>query len=161
MISQHQQHQMTPRKMKQIHQRMQKVSHNLKAYEQDISYYWLLLIYHIFSSCFIPLAPSKPNYKKGPSKYSSSKKLNGKNKERHRDYPPRPEKKKQVRPQRYHPVRQPYKGNARPVRPSFEKPPPRIPQPAQRRDSGYGAPAAPQPQVMLLYILNKLYMYNN
>ena len=123
-------------------------------------------IYHIIVCCsyttwIVPLAPSKPNYKKGPSKYSSSKKLNGKNKERHRDYPPRPEKKKQVRPQRYHPVRQPYKGNARPVRPSFEKPPPRIPQPAQRRDSGYGAPAAPQPQVMLLHILNKLCMYKN
>jgi hypothetical protein len=94
-------------------------------------------------------APSKPNYKKGPTKYSSSKKSNGKGKERYRDYPSRPEKKKQVRPQRYHPVRQPYKGNARPVRPRFEKPPQRIPQPAQRRDSGYGAPVAPQPQVII------------
>ena len=123
-------------------------------------------IYYIIVCCsyttwIVPLAPSKSNYKKGPSKYSSSKKSNGKNKERYRDYPPRPEKKKQVRPQRYHPVRQPYKGNARPVRPSFEKHAPRIPQPAQRRDSGYGAPAAPQPQVMLLHILNKLYMYKN
>jgi len=99
------------------------------------------------------IASRKPSYKKPVSKYSQLKKLSGKGKPRYRDHPPHHPKNKQIRPPLPPPrpthVHKPHKVNPKQIRPNLRQAPRKAPEPAQRRDSSYGAPPAPQPKVII------------
>ena len=97
--------------------------------------------------------PRKPSYKKPVNKYSPTKKLNVKSKNRYRDHPPLYVKGKPVRPHRPTHLRQPAKVNPKPAREKFEKVRKPVQEQAQRRDSSYGAPAPPQPRVIYSFTL--------
>jgi len=99
------------------------------------------------------IASRKPSYKKPVSKYSQLKKLSGKGKPRYRDHPPHHPKNKQIRPPLPPPrpthLHKPHKVNPKQIRPNLRQAPKKAPEPAQRRDSSYGAPPAPQPKVII------------
>ena len=101
---------------------------------------------------FLFIASRKPSYKKPVSKYSQLKKLSGKGKPRYRDHPPHHPKNKQIRPPlpplRPTHLHKPHKVNPKQIRPNLRQAPKKAPEPAQRRDSSYGAPPAPQPKVI-------------
>jgi len=87
-----------------------------------------------------------PSFKKYHTKYSPPKKSHGKHNNRFRQYPSQFGKSKQVRP----PRRQTYRASPKPVRENREHVSKIVvPEHAQRRDSSYGAPAAPQPKVII------------
>ena len=98
----------------------------------------------------------KPSHKKHGSKYSQLKKLSGKSKPRYRDHPPHHPRNKQIRPPLPPPrpthAHKPHKVNPKQIRPNLRQTTKNVPEPAQRRDSSYGAPPAPQPKVKLLFI---------
>ena len=106
------------------------------------------LRYFVNKLFYFIAVPRKPNYKKPVNKYSPTKKLNVKSKNRYRDHPPLYVKGKPVRPHRPTHIRQPPKVNPKPTRPNLKKVSKPVPEQAQRRDSSYGAPAPPQPQVI-------------
>ena len=109
-------------------------------------YYRLIHIY--FQYVTDPRKPISP-FKKYPTKYSPPKKLNGVRKNKFRQYPSQFGKSKQVRPPRPGHLRQTYRAIPKPVREHREHVSKKIvPEQAQRRDSSYGAPAAPQPKVI-------------
>ena len=105
---------------------------------------------------FIYLDSGKHSHKKPASKYSQLKKLSGKGKPRYRDHPPHHPRNKQIRPPLPPPrpthAHKPHKVNPKQIRPNLRQTTKNVPEPAQRRDSSYGAPPAPQPKVILLFI---------
>ena len=125
-----------------------------------------MFFYHyIFTIMLIPSILSitvsrKPSYKKPVSKYSQIKKLSGKSKPRYRDHPPHHPNSKQIRPPLPPPrpthVHKPRKANPKHIRQNHKQTTKKVPEPAQRRDSSYGAPPAPQPKVISL-IFHTLY----
>lgn len=121
---------------------------------------YLKYIYLIFS---LFIASRKPSYKKPVSKYSQLKKLSGKGKPRYRDHPPHHPKNKQIRPPLPPPrpthVHKPHKVNPKQIRPNLRQAPKKAPELAQRRDSSYGAPPAPQPKVIYFTICVSLVTY--
>ena len=110
-------------------------------------YYRLIHIY--FQYVTDPRKPLSP-FKKYPTKYSPPKKLNGVRKNKFRQYPSQFGKSKQVRPPRPGHLRQTYRASPKPVREQHREHVSKkiVPEQAQRRDSSYGAPAAPQPKVI-------------